>query len=209
VYVVSGLASGLSVLRLSMVLQFWQSNFFFVSISALLCVLLYSLKARMKFTFLAYVLYCGFKTFIVVLSSFHLVIIFLLFSYILIGAYFFIITSAELDRAAYFPHVHLNDLYQSDFLSINISDKKGEFLGDVSNFDSQSCFVRLKSELKSLDEIIFNFEGNQFFATCRVVARSAEGLGLVLFDNEKAEMKWSDLYRIFKQRGYEKFFRGE
>jgi hypothetical protein len=133
----------------------------------------------------------------------------LLFVYILAGAYFFILTSSELIRASYFPQVHKNDLFKKDFLAIDALNVNGDYIGDVTNFDSGSCFVRLQEKIKNLTKIRFKFEGNQFEASCKVVAISPEGLGLSLFDEDKGTRKWSDLYRIFKQRGYEKYYRGE
>jgi hypothetical protein len=208
-YVVAGLSSGVSVFRISALLQFWNTNKFFLLASVTLGVLLYVFKNRMKYLYLFYILYCGIKTFTIVLTSFHLVIIVLLFVYILAGAYFFILTSSELIRASYFPQVHRNDLFKKDFLAIDVLNVNGDYIGDVTNFDSGSCFVRLQEKVKNITKIQFKFEGNQFKANCKVVATSPEGFGLSLFDDGNGIRKWSDLYRIFKQRGYEKYYRGE
>jgi hypothetical protein len=208
-YVVAGLSSGVSVFRLSAIMQFWNSSQYFLLTSCLLGSLLFIFKSRVTYLYLVYILYCGIKTFTVVLSSFHLVIIFLLFVYILAGAYFFILTSAELVRASYFPQVHRNDLFKKEFLAIEALSVNGDYIGDVTNFDSDSCFVRLQDNFKNLNKILFKFEGNQFEANCKVVATSPEGIGLSLSSEIKSEMKWSDLYRIFKQRGYEKYYRGD
>jgi hypothetical protein len=131
-----------------------------------------------------------------------------LFIYILTGAYFFILTSSELEKASYFPQVHRNDLFKRGFLSIEVLNLNGEYIGDVTNFDTDSCFVRLKEKIYHLNKIVFKFEGNQFTARCNVVASSPEGLGFTLLDDLNNERNWSDLYLIFKQRGYEKYYRG-
>lgn len=154
------------------------------------------------------VLECSF----LLLQESNKLILFLLFSYVVISYYFYQIWDEELREPYYNPNYSTKNLFSPMLYEIktNLSFGDKQYKATLTNWNQNSAFVFFEdSEVASIAKdtglLSIEFKGALFSQKVRLISKSStlNGIG-VKFEvrDEENELKWSDLISIYNDLGF-------
>ncbi|MFZ4712837.1 MAG: hypothetical protein ACOYL6_03945 [Bacteriovoracaceae bacterium] len=191
-------------------LEFSLKNFIFYPPLALICI--YSIRKFRAYSSNFLLFYMGLiwagAFWILYLSHLDKVLLGLIFFEVLISFYFYLLWNEELNLACHNPDFTLYDLDPESFhqiqASLIVKDSRCEAI--LSNWDDQSCFVKLVNPISLTGEVKLEivYDGQNFEESGKIVSEYGDFKGVGIKWNLKQQtdkFNWKNFYEVIYERG--------
>jgi len=176
----------------------------------LLTILIISIYKQYKFSVILLIIY------LLILNYYSNSIIFYRFDKIILlsnilvilSSYYFVeLWSRYIGLSPFNPGIKSNNVINERTfkIKVNIVSKGINYKGDLVNYDSEGCFVKLNENLASLSQkvIDINFIINKrvLNTKMKIVSKNSLGIGLIEHVNNDTFL-WYDIYEVLFKRRY-------
>ena len=210
-YVQDCIFLGKSAVELAQLKSFVLSSKDLLAAVAVVIMLVYRVKKISKWTFILLVIAITANISQSLLQDFNKLVLTMLFLFLIFSYYFFLTLVSELNKSSLNPNFDSDELFEPMLHRLKVSILKGDssFVGYLTNWDENSCFVVLDSDFSEKlsgghIEIELDYEGHRFRQSGKIsTVIYNKGVGINFLSSSSEEVSgWSEYFDLISDLGY-------